>query len=186
MIRLSKSYIFSIALVLAALASSGVYAKQLDNLAKVQALFLYNFTNFVEWPSEAFAEPKGDLNLCIYGNPDLAKWLRNFEASLIDEHTLRIVYGEQIANIRSGCHLLFIDQDKSIKLPDFFSAIDYLYVLSVGEQDEFTDKGGVINIFRPKDKLQFSINISNAIANGLFISSDLLALARQVKRHTGN
>ena len=32
--------------------------------------------------------------------------------------------------------------------------------------------------------MQFEVNIENALANGLFLDSDLLALARVIKRNT--
>ena len=57
-----------------------------------------------------------------------------------------------------------------------------MYVLSVGERKGFAEKGGVINIVRTADEIQFDINLATAMANGLLVSSDLLSLARDVKR----
>ena len=54
-------------------------------------------------------------------------------------------------------------------------------MLSIGEEKDFTTNGGIINIMRTTDQVQFEVNISNALENGLFISSDLLSLARKIR-----
>ena len=36
---------------------------------RVKLAFLYNFAQFVQWPSETFSDPAAPLNLCILG-PD--------------------------------------------------------------------------------------------------------------------
>ncbi len=65
------------------------------------------------------------------------------------------------------------------RLQDFFSNVNHLFVLSVGNTEGFADQGGgVVNIFRTRDQQKFEINLQRAIERGLFISSDLLSLAR--------
>jgi len=155
-----------------------------DDMAQhqVKALFLYNFANFVEWPDSAFKKATSPIRLCLYGNIPFGSFLDAVNGTLIGKRVLSIVRANTKADIESGCHILYVGLDRKIELPTFFKEIQYMYVLSVGERGDFVDKGGIINIVRTTDQVKFDINISNALQNGLWVSSDLLSLAREIKR----
>lgn len=161
------------------LVSANVFA---NDALRVKALFLYNFANFVEWPEDAFANSTAPLRLCVFGKVQFGAFLKTVDGTLIGNHPLQITQTSQLAEIESGCHILFVAREQRVKLPQFFSQIKYMYVLSVGDRKGFADKGGIINIVRTADQMQFEINLATAMANGLLISSDLLSLAREVKR----
>ncbi len=158
-------------------------AQQRDYQAK--ALFLYNFANFVSWPEEAFAAEAEPIHMCLFGDLPFGTILDNVDGTLIGDHPLKITRTNAIEDIAQGCQILFVGNERRALLPEFWKQIKYVYVLSVGEQKEFTSRGGIINILRTTDRMQFDVNISNAMQNGLFISSDLLALAREIRRNTG-
>lgn len=164
----------------AALANSDKTEAELQ----VRAQFIYNFANFVEWPKDAFATPTAAIKVCLFGEVDFAPYLFAFADTLIGSRPLKIQRANEIAEIRAGCHILYVGQDERVKLPTFWQQIQYIYVLSIGDRQGFADKGGIINILRAQDKMQFEVNIENALANGLFLDSDLLALARVIKRNT--
>lgn len=151
---------------------------------QVKAQFIYNFVNYVEWPSDAFESPTSSIKLCLYGDVPFAAYLLSFSGSVVGQRELTFIIGTTINDIYSGCHILYVGDDKRIDLPNLWSQIQYVYVLSVGEREGFTDNGGIINILRTKDRLEFDVNINNALSNGLFLDSDLLALARTIKRNT--
>lgn len=151
---------------------------------QVKALFLYNFANFVEWPSNAFSSEEQSIRLCLFGDVPFGVFLDEVDGTLIGDRELAVQRATNVADISEGCHILFVGDEKRVLLPEFWNEIKYLYVLSVGEESQFTQRGGIINILRTTDQVQFEVNITNAIANGLFISSDLLALARQIRENT--
>lgn len=151
---------------------------------RVRAQFVYNFANFVEWPKDAFSDSTAPIKICLFGEVDFAPYLNAFADTLIGNRPLKIQRAKEIEDIRAGCHILYVGQDERVKLPTFWQQIHYIYVLSIGDRQGFADKGGIINILRAQDKMQFEVNIENALANGLFLDSDLLALARVIKRNT--
>lgn len=151
---------------------------------QVRAQFVYNFANFVDWPDEAFDSPKAPIKACLFGKVDFAPYLNSFAGTLIGTREFKVLKASQFAQIRSGCQLLYVGEDERVKLPKFWNQIHYVYVLSVGERPGFADKGGIVNIMRTQDHVQFEVNIENAINNGLFLDSDLLALARAIKRNS--
>lgn len=151
---------------------------------QVRAQFVYNFANFVEWPDDAFANAEEAIKICLFGEVDFAPYLYTFAGTLIGSRTLVVQLAKEIEEIRTGCHVLYIGQDERVRLPTFWQQIQYIYVLSIGDRQDFADKGGIINIFRTRDRVRFDVNIENALLNGLFLDSDLLALARVIKRNT--
>ncbi|OUR90607.1 hypothetical protein A9Q81_19180 [Gammaproteobacteria bacterium 42_54_T18] len=151
---------------------------------RLKALFLYNFANFVDWPESAFQANDSDLRLCLFGDIAFGSMLDAVDGTLIGSHRLVLRRTKKLKDIETGCHMLFVSHEQRIRLPHFFTQIQYMYVLSVGDRKGFAEKGGVINIVRTEDQMQFDINLSTAMANGLSVSSDLLSLAREVKRLT--
>jgi hypothetical protein len=67
-------------------------------------------------------------------------------------------------------------------LPSIFHEIKNSCVLTVGESDNFTAEGGIVN-FRIEDgKVRIQINVEAAEQQRLHISSKLLGVAEIVKR----
>lgn len=145
---------------------------------QVKALFLYNFANFVEWPDDAFAAPSSSLRMCLYGAVPFGEFLDMVNGAAIRDRTLEVIRTTDYEKIRAGCHILFVGIDHLPELDKFFRNLNHLFVLSVGNTNDFASRGGVVNIVRTRDQQQFEINLAKAIDNGLLISSDLLALAR--------
>lgn len=162
------------------LSSQTVRAQNYESDALI-ALFIYNFVNFVEWPDVAFNETDSAINVCWYGESAASSFLQTMDGTLIVNRRLNTVISEEIQKLKTGCHVLFVEASRRAVLPDFWRNINYLFVLSVGEQQEFTEKGGIIRIVRTADQLEFDANINNAKEAGIFLSSDLLHLARKIK-----
>ena len=149
---------------------------------QITALFLYNFANFVEWPERAFVSKKSPLRMCLFGDVPFSSMMDAFDGALIGERELGILMTNEMSEIESGCHILFVGNDQRAHLPNFFKQIQYSYVLSVSDKENFLHEGGIINIVNTSKQLQFDINLTMASANKLTISSDLLSLARKIKR----
>lgn len=179
--RLLKCFVMALAFVWGcgnASASQDEFAEY-----QVKALFLYNFANFVEWPREAFSSPSENISMCLYGEVPFGGFLDAVNGTLIGDRRLVLRRTQDIEDIKEGCHILFVGEDQKVRLPTFWNEIKYIYVLSIGEEKDFTDRGGIVNIMRTTDQVQFEINVSNALENGLFIGSDILSLAREIKRN---
>lgn len=149
---------------------SGIY--------EMQALFLYNFANFVEWPDSAFPTDGSPVKLCLFGGVPLDTFVRVFDGTKIRGRELAIIQTHQLEDIKSGCQILFVGHDKQEFLNTFFKDIKHIFVLSVSSIDSFAEKGGVVNITRTSDQMQIVVNLESAVKNGLYISSDLLSIAR--------
>jgi len=182
-VRLAQLRFLLFALLLSSFISP-VFAASSEVRHQVRAQFIYNFINYVEWPDDAFETPSSSMKICLYGDVPFSSYLLSFSGSLIGERALTFIISKALGDVAMGCHILYVGDDRRAELPTFWDQIKFVYVLSLGEQEGFSDNGGVVNIMRTQDKLEFDVNISNAMANGLFLDSDLLSLARVIKRNT--
>ena len=149
-----------------------------QGIYEMQALFLYNFANFVEWPETAFPADGSPVKLCLFGGVPLDTFVRVFDGTLIRDRELAISQTHDINDIIEGCQILFVGFDKREFLDSFFADIKHIFVLSVSAIEEFAREGGVVSIHRNSDQMQIEVNLDTAIKNGLYISSDLLSIAR--------
>lgn len=145
------------------------------------ALFLYNFANYVDWPEEAYLSKNATLNMCVVGKARFVPYLDAFEGALIRNRRLSIVKLPQL-NLDKKCHVLFLDDEEKKMIENIQIIHTSDYVLSISDDDNFVEDGGVVSVLAKQEAVQFDVNLGQALRNGLYISSDLLGLARDVKR----
>ena len=151
-----------------------------DGALQLRAMFIYNFANFVEWPDKAFLTADSPINICLYGEVPFLPYLQPLGGTLVGERQLTVVRYE--GNSKTRCHMLFVGKDKQVLSKPLFESANFLYVLSVAEQTNFLEAGGIINILSKENQISFEIDLQSAKEKGLFISSDLLSLAKNIKR----
>jgi len=149
---------------------------------EVKAAFLYNFAKFVEWPPEVFSAAEEPIVLCVAGNDP-------FGASLDRTVNGRSAHGRAIAVRRevdagqtAGCHLLFVPAVEASQVARIVHSANGASVLTVGESPGFLDAGGIIGLAIDAGKVRFEINAGAAERRGLRLSSQILKLARSVRR----
>jgi hypothetical protein len=142
---------------------------------RVKAAILFNLAKFVEWPKEAFANASAPLVLCVLGADPFG--------SLLD-HTLkgRLIEGRslvamRITEVTPGCHMLFVSATERKHLPVIADQLGGKSVLTVGEDDAFTEEGGMISLALDGERVRFGINSRMAERAGLKVSARLLSLA---------
>ncbi len=180
----TRAHLVIVLMLCTSVVWGAAHAQSTEPELQVRAQFVYNFANFVEWPSDAFDKPDAPIKICLFGTIDFAPYLYTFSGTLIGDRELIVQKTKSFNQIKEGCHILYVGEDERVRLPTFWKKIQYVYVLSIGERTGFADKGGIINIHRTQDHIQFDVNIENAVNNGLFLDSDLLSLARTIHRNT--
>lgn len=139
---------------------------------QVKAVFLFNFTQFVDWPPGSFSSPTSPFVIGILGNDPFGLYIdKVVEGEKVDSHPIvvqRYNDGDDIKN----CNILFTSKS--------YSAIRNLQnrsILTVGDQNNFAAEGGMIRFFIENNKIKLQINLKAAKAANLNISSKLLRLA---------
>lgn len=147
---------------------------------QIKAVYLYNFTQFVEWPDTVL--PKGDAPLVIgiVGEDPFGSYLDEVvQGEEINGHPLHIRrFGHQ-EEIKD-CHILFINLPDSAKTENILASLKGQSVLTVSDVPYFLEKGGMIKFIAVDKKIQFQINPDASNSADLKISSKLLRLAEIV------
>lgn len=166
---------FALATLLAAAPAPG---PQAVSEYKVKAAFLFNFAKFVEWP-----ERHRDTQSVTIGVVGFDPFGESLDQVVRD----KMVGSKRIAIRRFArleqmepCDILFISPSESSRLDEILKALDGTATLTVGEDEEFVRKGGIIRFFTQESKVRFEINLNAAEFEGLRLSSRLLQVARTV------
>lgn len=147
---------------------------------QVKAAFLLNFPKYVDWPAEAFAETNSPIVIATVGETGLSEELRE----LVRDKTVNgrpLAFQVLAENSAADCHILFIPDSARRRVPAILQNLKGVTVLTVGESDDFLDKGGTINLARRGHKIRLEVNLAAARQAGLKISSKLLSVADVVK-----
>jgi hypothetical protein len=156
---------------------------QQDNLrdeATLKALFIYNFTKQIEWPSSNLSSQKFVIG--IYGRTEVGDRLTQLLGSRkIFDKTL------EVRQLKSGeemeaCQIVFIAKGNVAKIVDHFDKIQSKGVLTITEEKSIVNKGVCINILEKEEKMCFEISESAFKKSNLKISKQLIDLATSVKQ----
>lgn len=145
---------------------------------RIKAAYIFNFAKFVEWPAATFPTHDTPMTLGVLGRDpfgsDLEKILGN---KTIAGRRVRIKRMEESKPVEH-CHVLFISSSERKRLPQLFENLQNSSVLTIGETDQFTRLGGMINFFKQENTIRFEINVQAAQKAGLRISSKLLHIGK--------
>jgi len=146
----------------------------------VKAVFIYNFTRFVEWPEMAFAGPDSPFIIGIVGADPFGPALPEAVAGeKVGTHPIRVQRFQQIADVKD-CHLLYISAKEPEKAREMLAAIPRRPMLTVGESPTFARQGGMIRFLTMNNKIRLEVNPTTVRAAQLDISSKLLQVAQIV------
>jgi hypothetical protein len=176
-----RRFIIKRLLVLAALLF-GVRAQAQAPMgeSEVKAMFVYNFLKFVEWPSEAIRS-KDPFVVLIIGDGATADATERFlESKMIGERPLFVRRTNWDASL-AGARAVFVVEHDTKKLRHVLDAAAIAGVLTIGEGEAFTTRGGVIGLLVEDRKVRFDVDTTAAQSAGLRVSSKLLALTRVVR-----
>lgn len=144
---------------------------------QVKAAFLFNFAQFVEWPTNAFSNPQTPLVIGIIGDDPFGATLDEIvRGENVNGHPLVIQRFRQVEEIKT-CHILFINSSEKNRAMEIIGQLKGRSVLTVGDTEGFATNGGMIRFVTEKNKIRFRVNLEAAKAANLTISSKLLKAA---------
>jgi YfiR/HmsC-like len=162
------------------LCMRGLLAADAPTETQVQAVFLYNFSRFVEWPAQAFAAPNDPFVIGILGSDPfgarLDEAVRNEE---VNGHPLTVHRFRNVAEV-DNCQILFVDRSETARLGEILAALDHRSTLTVSQADGAAQRGVMIQFATENNRIRLRINVASARASGLTISSKLLRPAEIV------
>jgi len=158
------------------IAASRLHAAALQEY-QVKAVFLFNFTQFVEWPAATTADTTDPIFICILGEDPFGGYL---EDAIRDERV-----GNRVLAVRrlsaaqdaQACRILFISRSESARVDAILQHLKPSSALTVSDAHGFGERGGMVGFVTEDNRVRLRINLDAARAAGLTISSKLLRVA---------
>jgi hypothetical protein len=149
---------------------------------QVKAAYLYNFTKFVKWPTDAPSVAAPRFSICVLGRDPFGPVL---DSAIMGE----VVDGKSVIARRIAgpmeaeeCGIVFISSMEAGRLDAILAQIGKHSVLTVSDIPQFAQHGGMVQFVVEANKVRFEVNLPAAENNGLVLSSDLLKVAVRVRR----
>lgn len=150
---------------------------------ELKAAFLYNFTKFVTWPEERFADPHSPIIIGVFGKSPFSPELAAAIAARKTDGRPVLLRNVSTPATAAEVHVLFVPAWEERAAEAVLEPERKAGVLYVGETEAFREHGGTITFDLDRDKLRFVINMNAADRAGLKISAQLLKLAKRVERN---
>lgn len=144
---------------------------------QIKAAFLYNFTKYVEWPADSFADGDAPIVIAVLGRNPVGDELQKAVAGRRVNGRPIVVRTVATAAEARAAHLLFVPEAEEKHFVLLAPELGLAPILTVGESESFSKLGGAIHLVREADKVRFAINLEASEARRLKISAQLLKLA---------
>ena len=145
---------------------------------QLKAAFLYNFTQFTEWPADAFATADAPIVIGIVGEDPFGKTLDDAVRGEVVRGRPLVVQRFRADEDIGRCHILFIGRSEKERLRAVLIQLQGRPVLTVSDMNDFALEGGIVHLQLANKSVKLEINQAVAEEAGVQISAKLLRLAR--------
>jgi TonB family protein len=126
---------------------------------QVDAAYLYNFAKMARWPSESLPDGAALIIGVLGGDGEFVKVLRDVLVGKdINGHTVEIRYLRSAEEVKP-CHLVFFRFAEPINRA-IIRRLGSSNVLLVGEDKDFLNDGGMINLTPRDGRVTYEVNIA--------------------------
>jgi hypothetical protein len=163
-----------------ALSGAGTLGAPPASEYQVKAAYLFNFGQFVEWPAAAFESPTAPFAICIVGEDPFG--------SIIDDAVRgETLEGRSVAVRRfrtpeeiTRCNIVFLARSEVGHLEQSLRTLRGHHVLTVTDATGDETRDAAIVLITQNNRIRLRINLTEARASELVISSKLLRPAEVV------
>ena len=146
---------------------------------QVKAAYLLNFAKLGEWPSRALPDGPSPLVIGVSGGDD--EFLNVLKAAvagkIVGSHLLVVKSVSSQSELKSS-HIVFFRSSERKHIQAAIESLTQTGVLLVGEDQEFLQQGGMINLVLDHGSIRFEVNSDTLDRSEIHFSSKILALAK--------
>jgi hypothetical protein len=174
--KAARGLVFAAAFALVPVTQAAQQLTEYD----IKAVFLLNFTRFIEWPAAGEAAPGQPLVIGVMGDDPFGRRLD--EAVRGEKVNNRLLTVKRINNLQQAreCAAVFIARSEKHRVAEILRGLRGAPVLTVSDIPEFAEAGGMVGLVSDQGKIRLHINVEVAKAAQLAISSKLLRPAQIV------
>ncbi len=147
---------------------------------QMKAALLFNIARFLEWPEGSFRTPSAPMIIGVLGEDPFGIALDAARDRPVGGRKVQIRRFTRLDEV-TECNILFIARSEKGKLPAVLRSLGKSSTLLVGDGDEFTKQGGMIDLVLEKEAVVIEINVEALTRTGIKANSRLLKVARIVR-----
>jgi hypothetical protein len=147
---------------------------------QVKAVFLFNFTQFVDWPAQSFADAHVPFVIGVLGRDPFGSALDEaVRGETVNGRALVVERYRSVTELKP-CQILFIDRSAGTDVNKALESVGHQGTLTVSDSDAPAPPGVIIRFLSEGKKIRLRIDVDSARDAGLTISSKLLRPAEVV------
>ncbi len=143
---------------------------------QVKAAYLYQLTQFIEWPATTFDTQEPIFRFCVLGDDPTSQQLKPLSKRTHNGLPIILDYPQSINAVR-GCHLLYIAASDIHHEANILKKFKDVPMLTVSSQPSFAARGGMIAFVIIDKRVRLVINRIVARDAGIELSAKLLEVA---------
>jgi hypothetical protein len=141
---------------------------------KFQSMFIFNFTKYVDWPSNY---KSGDFVIGVVGNKSVVNDLELMtKEKKVGNQKIVVARYSSLSDF-SKCNVLFFTEGSLLSFASVLDKLKETPTLIITEKEGLLEKGSFINFISIGGKMKFELNTAGAEKAGLKIDRTLVGLA---------
>lgn len=147
---------------------------------KIEAAFIWQFLQFIEFPIVSVQEP---FVIGFVGTSRVENFLVDIvrQKRLADGRTVEVRHLSNLDDI-ARCQAVFVAPSENARLAQILSKSRGRSILSIGRDNDFLLRGGIMNFYIENTKVRFEYSNEEIAASKLRFSSQLLRHGRQYSK----
>ncbi|MCI5057488.1 MAG: YfiR family protein [Flavobacteriales bacterium] len=147
---------------------------QFNTTARIQAMFVYNFTKYIEWPSDY---KQGNFVIGVIGiSPVLSELEKMAKTKKAVNQPIEVKRFSKVSEIEK-CHMLIVSNNNAGNLSACLDKVRNYSTLVITEREGLARQGSGINFIIKDSKQKFELNKNNVTKKDLKVSKSLESLA---------
>ncbi|MBN2486853.1 MAG: YfiR family protein [Bacteroidales bacterium] len=144
---------------------------------KFKALFMYNFTKYLEWPTQM---QQGNFVIGVYGSSPVIAELNIIAGKRgIGRQKLEIRKINELAEL-TGCHIVYVPEARTDKLSQINKVCKNHGIVLISDGPGLAKSYAGLNYIKVNGKLNFEINRQHIENEGIKVNTALFSLGIQV------
>ncbi|HAI69699.1 MAG TPA: hypothetical protein DCM38_09750 [Gammaproteobacteria bacterium] len=147
---------------------------------QVKAVYLFNFSKFINWPASAFDNSRTSIRICVLGKNPFDDFDRLVKGKKVQKRRVTV---EHLSDYRQAnrCHILFVSKSEKGNQAAILAYTQQYPILTVSDIRNFVVRGGMIQFYIRGRKVRFMIDPDTVQEAGIRASANLLRGAKIVR-----
>jgi hypothetical protein len=145
--------------------------------AEIKSAFVLNFARFSEF--SALDSEQKSIEVCLFSNERVFEQFAIIEDKEVHGRRISLTLLADDTTAISQCQIIYFSSSSSQRLvPSLLATLLKSHLLTIGDQEDFIDNGGMIRFFLEDGKVRFEISPENVAKSQVQLSSKLLSIAK--------